>query len=44
MKIKKIVVHDNMQQQYVYLLTEPVGKNFDPSFKPELTPKEMPEL
>lgn len=33
-----------MQSKYVYTLTEPVGKNFDPSFKPELTPKEMLEL
>ena len=29
-----------MQKGY-YFLTEPVGKNFDPEFKPELTPKEM---
>lgn len=26
------------------MLTEPTGKNFDPEFKPELTPKEMLEL
>lgn len=30
-----------MQDGYRYELTEPVGKNFDPSFRPELTPKEM---
>ncbi len=36
-----IVVNDKMQKNYRYQLTELVGKNFDPSFKPELTPKEM---
>ena len=30
-----------MQKNYVYLLIEPAGKNFDPEFKPELTPEEM---
>jgi len=39
-----IVVNDKMQQKYIYTLTEPIGKNFDPNFKPELTPKEMLEL
>ena len=39
--IKTIRVHDKMQPQYQYQLTEPVGKNFHPDFKPELTPKEM---
>ncbi len=41
---KKVLVNDLMQQGYVYFLTEPIGKNFDPDFKPELTPKEMLEL
>ena len=40
----KVVVNDLMQKNYVYFLTEPVGKNFDKRFKPELTPKEMLEL
>lgn len=40
--IKKVVkVNDKMQKNYKYVLTEPIGKNFDPQFKPELTPKEM---
>ncbi len=39
--MKKITVNDKMQSNYSYLLTEPMGKNFDPRFKPELTPKEM---
>ena len=41
---KKIVVDDKMQQGYEYELTEPIGRNFDPEFKPELTPKEMLEM
>ena len=41
---KKVVVNDKMQKNYSYLLSEPVGKNFDTSFKPELTPKEMLEI
>ena len=36
-----ITVNDTMQKNYVYICTEPVGKNFDPLFKPDLTPKEM---
>lgn len=42
--MKKVIVNDIMQQGYSYELTEPVGKHFDPRFKPELTPKEMLEL
>lgn len=44
MKIRRIVVNDLMQQGYVYLLTEPVGRNFHPGFTPELTPKQMLNL
>ncbi len=39
-----VVVNDKMQKNYRYELTEPEGKNFDPRFKPQLTPKEMLEL
>jgi len=42
--LKKVAVNDKMQKNYVYYLTEPMGKNFDPRFKPELTPKQMLEL
>lgn len=41
MKHTAVVVNDVMQKNYTYELTEPVGKNFDPEFKPDLTPKEM---
>ena len=33
-----------MQQNYAYLLTEPMGKNFHRDFRPELTPKQMLRL
>lgn len=41
---KKVVVNDKMQKQYRYVLTEPIGRNFDSRFKPELTPKQMLSL
>jgi hypothetical protein len=41
---KKKSVTDKMQKKYVYYLTEPIGKNFDSEFKPELTPKQMLKL
>ncbi len=33
-----------MQRGYRYVRTEPAGRNFDPEFRPELSPKEMLEL
>ena len=42
--MKKVTVNDKMQSNYSYHIIEPIGKNFDPEFKPELTPKEMLEL
>ncbi len=33
-----------MQRNYSYFLSEPVGRNFDPRFKPELSPKDMLSL
>jgi len=41
---KYVVVHDTMQKGYRYELAEPIGKNFDLRFKPDLTPKQMLEL
>ena len=39
-----IKVNDKMQAGYIYTLTAETGKDFEPDFKPELTPKEMLEL
>lgn len=41
MRRQRIVINDLMQKKYVYVITEPIGESFDPSFRPELTPKEM---
>ncbi len=41
MKPKQVVVNDKMQKNYRYYLTQAAGKNFDPLFGPELTPKQM---
>jgi hypothetical protein len=38
------VVNDLIQQNFVYLVTEPMGRNFHPDFRPELIPKAMLEL
>ncbi len=39
-----VVVKDSMQDGYTYIRSEPEGKNFDPEFTPDLSPKEMLEL
>lgn len=44
MQNKKVVVSDKMQKNYSYILSKPIGKNFDPRFKPQLSPKQMLEL
>ncbi len=41
---KIIKVNDLMLSDYYYKLTEPIGKNYHPDFKPELTPPEMLKL
>jgi len=40
---KSVIVHvsDKMQHGYSYVLTAPTGRNFNPEFRPQLTPKEM---
>ena len=40
----KVVVNDRMQRGYVYVRTQPIGRNFDPAFTPQLTPKQMLRL
>lgn len=39
-----ITVNDLMQSNYQYELTEPIGKNFDPEFTPDLTPAQLLEM
>jgi hypothetical protein len=41
---RAIEVNDRMQRGYRYELTAPAGRNFDPEFRPELTPAEMLRL
>jgi len=43
-KGKTIKVNDKMQKNYIYKLTENYGKNFDPEFKPEISPMKMLKL
>ncbi len=40
-RARKITINNAMQRGYTYVRTEPEGKNFDPRFRPDLTPKEM---
>jgi hypothetical protein len=44
MKEERVVVNDRMHAGYVYYRSEPVGRNFAPNFRPELTPKQMLQL
>jgi hypothetical protein len=44
MKAKVVTVSDTMQSEYRYELVAPVGRDFDPEFKPELTPAEILSL
>lgn len=39
-----MIVNDKMQTGYEYGYAAPMGKNFAPDFKPELTPQDMLEL
>lgn len=41
MKKRIVLVNNKMQKKYRYELVVAIGKNFNPEFKPELTPKEM---
>ena len=42
--MKIITVNDTFQKKYTYTHIEPVGKNFDEDFLPQLTPKDMLEM
>ncbi|HBG77466.1 MAG TPA: hypothetical protein DDW84_01260 [Phycisphaerales bacterium] len=41
---KIVVVNDRIQKNYRYEIAAPVGRNFAPGFRPQLTPKEMLQL
>lgn len=41
---KVVTYSDNRQKKYRYTLTARPGKNFDPIFKPDLTPPQMLKL
>ena len=44
MRNKTVTVSDRMQRGYRYMLSAPAGRDFDPEFRPELTPAEMLRL
>jgi len=44
MGCRVVVVNDRMQKAYRYRLTAPIGRDFDPEFKPDLSPQEMLRL
>ena len=44
MRQRSVTVRDKMQNGYRYALTAPVGRGFDPEFKPQLTPAQMLRL
>ena len=41
MNSRTVRVSDRMQSDYVYVRSQPAGRNFDPDFTPELSPAEM---
>jgi hypothetical protein len=41
---RTVTVNDTMQRGYRYTRVAPPGRNFDPEFKPELTPADMLRL
>jgi hypothetical protein len=44
MQTHSVIVNDKMQQGYRYDRVAPIGHDFHPEFKPELTPKQMLQL
>src|SRR3984957_21130110 len=40
-KARTVTVSDRMQKKYRYELSARMGRDFDPEFAPQLTPKEM---
>ncbi len=44
MRRRTVTVNDKMQKGYRYVLSAATGRNFDPEFKPQLTPAQMLQL
>ena len=44
MRRRVVIVSNKMQRGYRYVLSAPAGRDFDPQFRPDLTPKQMLEL
>ncbi len=44
MRRRTVTVNDKMQKGYRYALSAATGRNFDPEFKPQLTPAQMLRL
>ena len=44
MRKRTVYVRDKMQKGYRYALSAPKGRDFDPEFKPQLTPAQMLQL
>jgi hypothetical protein len=44
MRKRTVTASDKMQKNYRYALSAPVGRAFDPEFKPQLTPAQMLRL
>jgi len=44
MRKRTVTVSDKMQKNYRYALSAPVGRAFEPEFKPQLTPAQMLRL
>ena len=44
MRKRTVTVNDRMQKDYCYVLSVAAGRDFDPTFKPQLTPAQMLKL
>ena len=44
MRKRTVTVNDKMQKGYRYVLSAAAGRNFDPEFRPQLTPAQMLKL
>ncbi len=44
MRKRTVIVNDKMQAGYRYVRSAPAGRNFDPEFRPDLSPRQMLRL